>query len=443
VSELLRPSFPRARSIVALLTVGLSAATGCHDLQARTLGVDEISPQQLATRLAASERPLLLDTRDAAAYRAGHLAGSLSLTPTQAARYVAHSGPSPKRLVVAICYEGRASLTVAAMVAGAGHERVVSLRGGVEAWRAAGLALVQGQAPPIAPALLSPRRLPTTVVEQLASVISGLVVKPIYMLLTLLLIIALWRSESYDLRLLLKAMIAFEIGETFCALNFLTSGHANDVMEILHGLGMVVMGAYLSWGLFELIDGRVLRFSDPSAGCAFSRFCRRCWKREPVSCGLQRLFLFLAPTLALMSLLPLSAPLRPLEVATPVFGTDVFVHKTMLRQVVEFRVYPLLAALLFLVTTIRLLGGAKGMRAAHGPFFWGIGLFAFSTLRFTLLAAYREMPIWGDWWEELTELGAVGMVLMLLWAFRGQLGVFAWVPRWGRPADPPATKSEG
>lgn len=173
-----------------------SSLAGCTSFQAVVLGVDELSVEELAAALERGEKPLIVDTRDPASYRAGHLAGALSLRPTEIDGYFGRLPTQHRRRIIAVCAYGQASLTVAAHIAGHGHLRVYSLAGGMTRWQALGKPQVTTPAPIIARTLVAPLRLPTTVLQQLASVVSGLVLKPIYMLLALLLIVVLWRQEA-------------------------------------------------------------------------------------------------------------------------------------------------------------------------------------------------------------------------------------------------------
>jgi hypothetical protein len=324
--------------------------------------------------------------------------------------------------VAVVCYAGTLSKAGAAVVASYGHERVVHVSGGMERWRALGYPVEPGATRPVDPKLLETPLAPTTFVEQLVSFTSGMVIKPAYMLLSLVLILVLRGQRERDLVLMRRSMAAFLVGEAACAVNFFL-GNISDSVELLHDAGMVVMGALLPWGLFLLLDRRVLGFSDPQARCVLQRFCGHCWKREEVSCGLQRLFLFLAPALAVLSLIPLSTPLTPHDILLPVFGSDVPYISSVVQLLVEFRVLPLLSAALFLATTLILTGGKESIERAQAPFFWGLGAMSFAVLRYFLHSTFGLMPIWSDLWEELTELIAVGAVGVLLWVFRSQLGL--------------------
>jgi hypothetical protein len=192
---------------------------------------------------------------------------------------------------------------------------------------------------------------------------------------------------------------------------------------------MAGMGMFLPWGLSRLADDRVLRYEDPAATCAMQRFCGHCWKREEVSCGLQRVFLALAPALAVTALIPLGATLAPVKLEITYFGTTMVDLISLPLQLVEFRVYPVLACVLLGISTLLLVGGKRTFAWAQPFFFGGVGFMGFSLMRFMLFRAYRERIVWADIWEEATELMAVLFVLFVLFVFRKQLGLFGFLQR--------------
>jgi hypothetical protein len=272
-------------------------------------------------------------------------------------------------------------------------------------------------------------------------------VKPLYMLLALALAVWLWRRRERELVLIRWSMLAFFAGELSCALNVMLNTQG-DALELGHQAGMIVFGMFLPWGLWELFDRRSLGFSDrdgdpervpkPSrdatqpakpAGsareraCSFQRLCQRCWKREAVPCGLHRLMLFVLPCLAFLALLPLTSPLRTMNVRYEVFGTVVPYVITPVDALMTTRIYPLMAAWLFVVAFVVLLAGRPGIERAKAPFFLGMGFLTFALLRFSLLATFWSRPFWSDSWEELTELFTIGVVVWLLWSFRHQLSL--------------------
>jgi hypothetical protein len=249
------------------------------------------------------------------------------------------------------------------------------------------------------------------------------------MILALALARFLRRRGERDLALLGKGMLLFFIGEGLCALRYFDIGPC-DPLEMGHGLGMVAMGAWVSWGLLELFDSRVLGYSDPARACVLGRFCQHCWKREPVSCGLHRIMIFLLPVLAMLCLVPLTARPRPLVLDYSVFGTLVRDETTPLIEIMQIRIYPLFALWLFIVAFVDLRAGRAGLERAKAPFFVGLGFLSYALLRFLLQQAFGDAVFWANAWEEVTELATVLSLIWILWTFRTQLAL-------GRPSPNP------
>lgn len=99
-----------------------------------------------AREVIAAKTPLLLDVRDAGAYKNGHIPGALlfsDLNPMELRRTVPRDRP-----LLVYCYHGIASQDVAQMFADFGFGEVYSLDGGFEAWYGAN-GLVQAAADPL------------------------------------------------------------------------------------------------------------------------------------------------------------------------------------------------------------------------------------------------------------------------------------------------------
>ena len=125
--------------------------------------------------------------------------------------------------------------------------------------------------------------------EQLALVISGLVFKPIYTLLSLALVAVLWRSDAPDLVALRRAMIFFFLGENACAANYWFFDETSYLFEYLHGFGMMLCFGFTTYAFLEGLDRRVLLVTDAGRKCALLPLCGRCIKHSDVPCGVQRL----------------------------------------------------------------------------------------------------------------------------------------------------------
>jgi rhodanese-related sulfurtransferase len=430
-------------TLAVVLVLAAAASAGCERALSVATGVERIDPQTVARlhppaqgqprSFRAAVGPLVLDLRAPADYAAGHIPGAVSVPSADLDAYLG-AGPIPAdRLVVTVCYRGRMSLLAGPTVRAYGHGHVRSLAGGMQAWRAAGLRVEAGGGPE---GPHGHRRVALEPLHRQVVFVSGMIIKPAYMLLAFVLVVWLWRVRDPALAMLRRGLACFFLGEAICALEFfLGRGQFSAPLDYVHGLGMVAFGMLLPWAIFRLLDDRVLHFVDPEERCVLQRLCGRCWKRDPVTCGLNRLFVFAAPALAVIALMPLDTPLHPFHFVARVGTAEVDYGMPVLNQIVEFRVYPLVAFVLLLWTTWRLLGGVESSRRAQLPFFLGLGLMGFSLFRFFLLHAYRDIPPWADFWEELTELVAVLGAGLLLYVFRRQLAL----PWRGAAAEPGAS----
>lgn len=281
-------------------------------------------------------------------------------------------------------------------------------------------------APAIAPAFDAAQTntvLSISLVDQFIVGFSGLFIKPMYMTLSVLLILFLRGIKSRDIVLLRWSIILFLLGEAFCAVNYIFFSGVSDLFEILHGLGMVGLGVLLPWGMFELFDERILRVTDQNHRCAFQKMCRICWKYEDVSCGLHRLFRYLAPAFAIIALLPLTAPLRPFHIVLPVFGSKAIFQFSFIVLIFEIRIYPILAFVFMFSSIFYLRGGPSEIKKAQPLFFAGLGFWLYSLFRFIMVTGYYGLPQWMNFWEELIELiTIIGMGFFFI-IFRRQLGL--------------------
>jgi rhodanese-related sulfurtransferase len=388
----------------------------------RTLaGVPAAHPVQVNHRL--PNDAVVIDVRSPAEFRRDSIPGALSV-PLPALDAALARGTLPRQAhLIMVCEHGFRSVVAASKAFAQGFHSVASLEGGMAAWRAHGLPVTSNAEPgdAIAPA----PQVPTTKLDQAVSVFVAFLVKPFYMLLALVLALWLWRQRERDLVLIRGAMLTFFAGELSCALAMTVTG-AGDLFEVGHQAGMVLFGMFLPWGVLELIDARVLSYSHDDRACSLQRLCQRCWKREAVPCGLQRLMRFALPCLAVVALVPLSAPVRTMNIQYDVFGTVVPYTIGIFEALLVTRVFPICAAWLFVVAFVTMGSRRDGMARAKAPFFLAVGFLAFSLLRFLLLHTFWTRPFWSDAWEEMTELFTVCTVAWFLWNFRRQLALPAF-----------------
>ena len=420
-----QPTGARRASGVAVLAAALALLSGCgDDAFAFVVGIDTISTAELEARLDDRAPPVIIDVRDADEVRSGHIPGALRLDPRDLPGFFTRLGPPRDHPLVFVCEKGFRSVAAAAVVAPLGYSDVSSLAGGMAAWRAEGRPTSTAMLSVLPREALAPPRLPLNGFQQFMEFASGFLVKPAYTILALVLAFLLLRKRDPDLVLLRWSLLSFFVGEAACYGNILFAGGTSDGLEIAHGLGMIGQNALLPWGLFLFFDRRALRFSADDQACSLQRLCGKCWKRDDVSCALQRLFLFLLFAIGAFALLPLSTPLRPTTVVLPVYGRDWTHQMSLLLAFLQFRVYVSVALLLLLATLVLLLTGRAGIRRAQLPFFLGLGFLMFPLLRFFLEEGYRDMPVWAEWWEEATEFLAVFGTGVFLFVFRRQLGLF-------------------
>lgn len=262
---------------------------------------------------------------------------------------------------------------------------------------------------------------PINLTQQWVSAISGLAVKPLYMLATLWLALFLRKGKGRDIILIRRGLWVFLLGELFCALNYLLSAGNNIFLETLHELGMVIAIPFILWGLFDMADKRVLGLIAPKIPCALKRFCEHCWKTEEAPCLAKRLLSLALAALMVFSLMPLTAAIKPFFQLSSVLGSTVAFSRPESLQLMEFRVLPLAAEFCFIVAFFLTFRDDETMDKVQLFLFVGVGFMLFPLFRLFLLNVYRETPVWSDFWEEITEFITVFGLGCFLYAYRDRL----------------------
>jgi len=114
------------------------------ELRQRARGSLAVGPAD-AVRLANSGA-LLLDVRDGAEYEAGHIIEARSLPAADVGAKADTLKKYKEKPVIVYCESGAASGAAARTLRGAGFNKVVTLRGGLQSWRQDNLPLVKGAA---------------------------------------------------------------------------------------------------------------------------------------------------------------------------------------------------------------------------------------------------------------------------------------------------------
>jgi rhodanese-related sulfurtransferase len=94
----------------------------------------EITPRELASRLAADAPTYLLDVRQPWEHERVAIAGSVLVPLDRLPERYRDLAPPPGALVVTYCHHGIRSLSAAAFLGMQGWGDVVSLAGGIDAW---------------------------------------------------------------------------------------------------------------------------------------------------------------------------------------------------------------------------------------------------------------------------------------------------------------------
>jgi len=358
---------------------------------------------------------VLVDVRPASAYESGHAVGAVNWPREKISAASAVQDVPPflrdKKLLL-MCEVGLSSALAVDKLRTLGVD-VRGVRGGLVAWLDYG----DGKKSNL------PFR-PMSGFEQWLAVIIAFGVKPVYMLVSLLLIIWLWRQRAADLAALRWGLIWFWIGENACSIDFLFFKRSSDFWEYLHGYGMAVSFSFVAYAFLEGFDSRVIKFSPEKERCAALSLCRACAKYTDAPCGLKRLFTVMIPALMALALMPLSAGFQLNAYVTDILGTIHNYYHLASSQLFELRYCPVLALVLLTASWLVLLfkkdrpvPTSKVLLAA------AVGPMNFGMLRMFFVATYSDRLGWFDVWEELTELLFVLSAGVVLWVFRHSLFV--------------------
>ncbi|MFZ6815999.1 rhodanese-like domain-containing protein [Undibacterium sp. Rencai35W] len=99
--------------------------------------------QLQATQLINQGKTVVLDVRDAAEFAAGHLQNAKNIPLAELPNRLKELEKSKSATIITVCERGIRSATAAGVLKKAGFEQVVSLEGGVAAWKSQGLPTVK------------------------------------------------------------------------------------------------------------------------------------------------------------------------------------------------------------------------------------------------------------------------------------------------------------
>lgn len=321
-----------------------------------------------------------------------------------------------KKRVFVICNTGLISSWTVRRLRRQGVTNAYSVRGGLEAWFSGETRSCRAVASPQAGAVEGPiRRIAFTWLEQGMICFASFGLKPLYELMALFLAWVIWKRPESHWRILRWGLLAFFVGENACAINYLFYGLENFTWEFWHCYGMLIAFGFVSYALVDFIDHEMIHYSQRETPCAFLKLCKSCYKHQPVACHLWIIFLFTIPALVILSLMPLCASFQNFMSRGPVFGTEVLFTHSVLQQMYEIRIYPLVAILLFAVAWVILFRGKEdGLTSSKWFFSAGLGAMGFSLMRFLLYWAFSDSLLWAEAWEEVTEFLFILSIVVLL-----------------------------
>jgi rhodanese-related sulfurtransferase len=414
-----------------------------------------VTPEQAKTMLRESQGTvLLIDVRRPEVFEARHLDGALNW-PLESILTSARTDDIPAQFrsgkLLLLCDVGWDSRRAVEHLSQLGHRGIFQVRGGMQEWihgfTVERLAFAEEGHEQNAStnfkklsAVIAPQgelydrfriasgrieELPfrqSPLAEQALAVVAFFFIKPIYELLSLMIIILLWKSREPDLTALRWGMIFFFLGENACAANYFIFRESSYLYEYLHSYGMVLSFGFTAYALLEGIDSRILFLSDMRQRCAAFQLCGNCVKYAEVPCGLKQMFYVLIPALFVVAWMLPTAGWRNTVYNTAVFGRLYNYAHLWIYQVFENWCCAAAACAMLAASLITLLMKKENAIAwAKIAFAAGIGPLGFGMLRLILGAFYDENRVWFLFWEEATEWLFIAGICFVLWIFRRSL----------------------
>ena len=374
----------------------------------------------------AKEKSILIDVRPAREFNSFHLENAINIpldTIRADDKLSWQNRLKNREHIFLICSMGFLSARATQNLHKLGFLDAKNIEGGMDAWLAGGK-----RDPSREPILVRTSygvrpgvsKLEFSLFEQALISFAAFGIKPLYGLISLVLILALFKNRNTDAVALKWAMIAFFLGENACAVNFLFFDEQSKLMEYWHMCGMLVSFGLASYAFMVMLDTRVIGFTDKKEKCILLANCRQCYKYHPVACNLRLMFLYLIPAAAIMAGIPLSGELGSYFYLGEIFGSDVLFGHFLYQQIIEYRFCPLLSIVFLAISNFYLFKyREKALPVAKFYFAAALGPLFFGLMRFIMFEAYESNPLWAEAWEEITEFVFIGFILWMVWWWRG------------------------
>lgn len=386
---------------------------------------DSISPVKAQQLLSGKDTSIILvDVRAESEFRLRHIIASANLPFTRIEKIKDTTGLTTEfrdRKLLLICNSGIQSAIAAIKLKKSEIKHVYSLRGGIQRWQVSSdrpgmikfFCYVDGNG--------KTEQFPfikSSITDQYLMVFTGFIIKPLYMLISLLIFLMLLKRKEPDLKALRWAMLFFFIGEAFCSVNYLFFNDDSYMSEYIHSAGMVFCFGFVAYALMEFADERIIHFSGLDKKCSFRDLCPDCNKSKPFTCRLRKLFYLLISAVILLSFIPLQADIHAISYKTEILGTLYNnIHPT-LHQIYEIRILPFFAIVLSLASLLSLLMNRNNsLTSAKILFSASLGALCFSFFRLILFNVFADNLNGFAIWEEITEFIFIisVMIIFILW----------------------------
>jgi rhodanese-related sulfurtransferase len=386
------------------------------------LSAPSITPQK-AVQLMKSGRDeiLLVDVRSDAEHMTFSLKNSVNvpMVNDNFDRQTLDAVFKGKKQILVICNVGISGAKATNTLIKMGYQNVLNVEGGLDGWISSELAPAEKRVNTLHGEDNGAPFLALNLFEQLIITSAVFFIKPLYLTLSLIIVIMLWkRSEKYYIALK-WAVISFYAGEMACAFNFLLFEDQSMLMEYFHSYGMIVFIGLLVYALFDIFDRHVINYSGHEQKCILLPLCKRCYKYDDAACNIWLLFLFIIPASIIIASIPLTASTGSYFHLGYVFDTPVVFGHPVMYQLIETSFSPAAAIVFLSLSCIPLiLLREKGFEFSKVLFAMGIGPLGFSLMRFFLCWSFERNPVWADAWEEITELIIILILFLIIWRIR-------------------------
>ena len=377
-----------------------------------------VSPEEAAQLLRDSKGDaILIDVRPEEEFHAFSLQESINV-PLDAPsfdRSFREKLLGGKKHILVICDTGISGALATHKLRRMSFLNAVNIQGGLDAWLTGNGELLKKRVRTSYRETQGVSPVTFSITEQIVITTAAFILKPLYQILSLIILIMLWKRAGSDFMALRWAVLSFFIGENACAFNYLFFNERSLLMEFFHTYGMLVCFGLVMYALMESFDRRVFHFTEEDKKCTLLPQCGRCYKYSSARCNLRLLFLFGIPATAIIAAIPLTAQLGSHFFMGNVFGNPVIFGHPVIYQVLEARLYPLASLIFFTVSFIYLLMlGENGFKPAKIFSAMGMGPLGFSLFRFLFYWGYQQNPLWADAWEEITEFLFIAAIFWIM-----------------------------